>query len=135
MCDCGNFSILEYIERGFSRFLYPWWHPKLGHIGRMLGDRRCRVSPLSLETSRAVALHFPFWVCLCAITLHTRGSRKDAALAGYSRKCTPYVGVAGYSSVMWSNRQKMHDADPDDADAAAGLASARAPRDTSTVRL
>ena len=53
MCDCGNFSILEYIERGFSRFLYPWWHPKLGHIGRMLGDRRCRVSPLSLETSRS----------------------------------------------------------------------------------
>ena len=50
MCDCGNFSILEYIERGFSRFLYPWWHPKLGHIGRMLGDRRCRVSPLSLES-------------------------------------------------------------------------------------
>jgi hypothetical protein len=130
MCDCGNFSILEYIERGFSRFLYPWWHPKLGHIGRMLGDRRCRVSPLSLESLCIFRSG-----CVCVQSRCTRGSRKDAALAGYSRKCTPYVGVAGYSSVMWSNRQKMHDADPDDADAAAGLASARAPRDTSTVRL
>ena len=134
MCDCGNFSILEYIERGFSRFLYPWWHPKLGHIGRMLGDRRCRVSPLSARVTSRSAF-FSFWACVCVQSRCTRGSRKDAALAGYSRKCTPYVGVAGYSSVMWSNRQKMHDADPDDADAAAGLASARAPRDTSTVRL